>query len=277
MKPAPEYRLALTVAALLGAVLAGNGCQAAPEVRIASSTMVALQRGLTYHALTNIVKAAGTHEFTALLDGRQIHCIRLAFEQPHIAYYFVFEHGRLVKVCERPPIQVEMVPYRDGYREIRKPEDPFQRMARVLRCPDLSGEAFAASLAGKLKPRSESLNVLPAFVLVGPLLGLRRLADTPTIASAYRENARIAQLFDHEKLKLGMMAIEVKSQLGEPMAVSRMADGGLVYAYGQDPPAEVKPEHRASWLGVVLHSDRVTALLTYDFFDDRWKQPSQRP
>ena len=57
------------------------------------------------------------------------------------------------------------------------------------------------------------------------------------------------------------------------MAVSRMTDGGLVYAYGQDPPAEVKPEHRASWLGVVLHGERVTALLTYDFFDDRWKQP----
>ena len=57
------------------------------------------------------------------------------------------------------------------------------------------------------------------------------------------------------------------------MAVSRMTDGGLVYAYGQDPPAEVKPEHRASWLGVVLHGERVTALLTYDYFDDRWKQP----
>ena len=96
----------------------------------------------------------------------------------------MFENDRLTKTCEPPPFEVDIVPYKGARREIRRSVDPFRRMALVMSAKDLTGEQLEMNIRKKLAPKSTDPNILPAFIILSPMLIPGELLRLPAVASA---------------------------------------------------------------------------------------------
>ncbi len=204
------------------------GCQreAEPKRTVTEEALAAFKTG-TKGAEVEKVLGEGRHQFTTAQDGHLVTTRSYSFEEPYIRLYFVFREGKLDRIVEPPPKDVDVVPFMGGTRAIERTLDPYLRMEAVFQGPNIEGEELVRWLRVNTRKRSKSYNVVPAFILTAPLLAVA----APEMAKEYRRNTELAQKYDPEKVQIGMSKVEVAKQFGEPLQIASRKER-LSHVYG---------------------------------------------
>jgi outer membrane protein assembly factor BamE (lipoprotein component of BamABCDE complex) len=224
-----------------------------------------IQQGISKDRLIEILGSDGKPQFTVKTNSHIYFCVSYSFEKPFIRYYFLFEDETLRSILEPPAFEVETVPYKGAKLEIRKPVNPEERMNSVLNASSLTVEEFKKSLTQKLSVKSENSNVLPAFIITAPLLGARRIIDSPELNKDYEKNDELTKRFDSRKIGLGSSKEQVQSAFGKPQKTVSYF-GKEAEVFNAKPPAKVLREDRFSPVLVVFEKDKVIRIFSNDFF-----------
>ncbi len=128
----------------------------------------------------------------------------------------------------------------------------------------LSGGQLVTSLRSVLSGQTESINVLPAFIVAGPQFAKAE----KSIQADYQRNELLAQKFDPEKIKLGDAEGRLVLDYGLPLIISTNQQNGIrLYCFGSDEPLRVNPAYRFSNLAVIVANGFVARIFSHDFYD----------
>ena len=233
-----------------------------PAVGIAE--IASLHVGMMRADVERLLGGNGLHQFSARLPEGDFQCVSYAFGKPHVYYYFLFRVDELERITLPPPFEVELVPYRNVHLETRKPLNAEKRISEVLQAEPLSGGQLVTSLRSVLSGQTESINVLPAFIVAGPQFAKAE----KSIQADYQRNELLAQKFDPEKIKLGDAEGRLVLDYGLPLIISTNQQNGIrLYCFGSDEPLRVNPAYRFSNLAVIVANGFVARIFSHDFYD----------
>ncbi len=255
---------------------------ASPSVRTATLEQLAakITTPITPAELNSLTTLEPRHQFAAHFDQQTLLCVSYRIGSPEGHYYFLFVDNELESVIERPPFDYEEYMNRRGRRVRRdKPIEPRQCVQLVRETTGLSKDAFIESAKKAAEEYREAMklmepNLLPAFVIVAPLLALQ------APRKAIDEAKRVASLrfYDALKVKLGMTAQEVDVEFGEPALVETVSETERSErrVYGRDLHLMVGGEE-PSWIEVQFVGDQAVAVYSHDFFDRRLRERVTAP
>ena len=236
--------------------------------------------GISPAELQSALKHDPTHEFTASAETETLLCLSYLIGSNEAHYYFLFIDNQLDKIIESPPVEYEeYINYR-GFKARRdKPVDPELRVEAVLEGDGLSDQAFIQSVKDHAEAyrraiqHEEPMNVLPAFVIVSPLLAVQ----APRIAADALKNAKLEKLYNPLKVSLGITTEQADALLGSPLYAEPIPDrdGQVRRVYGRNVDLAIGGR-RFSWIEVRFLSDTAVAVYSHDFFDERLRQKARR-
>lgn len=233
-----------------------------PFNEVRSSEILNLHRGISIDEVEEGFHSKGRHQFSAILPEGIYHCISYSFEKPYIYYYFLYKETNLEKIVTPPSPEVELIPYKNVSREVKKAIDPEKRIDKVLNSESLTAEDLLISLRKELSMRKESFNILPAFLLTSEYF--EQAAED--IRSDYKRNEFLARKFDPGKINLGDGKQTVLSVYGSPLNISKTEQNSQeIYRFGSNEPLRINPAYRFSNIAVVFKDDHVTRIFSNDF------------
>jgi hypothetical protein len=238
--------------------------------RLSIQVLANLPREISLAQLSVAIGIKPRHQFTARVGTADVVCVSVTLERPKASLYFVFGNDKLEAIQEPPKFEFEVRTYEGKPWQVPKPVESEGRMRKVLQGEHLSprdieervNRWLAAEAAAS--NRREPLNILPAFVIVAPLLR----SQAPASLRSEREAQRLARMYDPFQIKLGMTADEVQAVFGKP--ATRAADSNsTVHVYGAALPRNISIEFPPIWLSVVFCDGKAVRVFSHDFFDKR--------
>ncbi len=227
-----------------------------------------MRRGISVNEVQQLLKSPGEHQFTALHENLEYLCRYFLFDEPRVSFYLIFTNNHLKAVVDRPKTEFDRVPYKGSFREIPKPVDSENQMQSVLTANDLSKTEIEDRMRNAIPKGKESLNILPAFIILAPLFALK----AGEINQDYRRNKQFAEKFDPLKVKLGSSPKDLEAVFGTPFRTKEISPGEWVQIYGSDVPLRINPSARFSWVSAVFENGKVTRVFSHLLFDKRLKE-----
>jgi hypothetical protein len=254
---------ALFVAATVSCVSANNNDHVENELD-------ELRFGLSRDELTKSFGEAGQHQFVATLEGTEFQCVSYSFVRSYYSYYFVFRDDALTTICRAWDFQYyEIV----NKVETEVPWSVERKISEVVNASGLSVEQLVAELnsfQSKEREQRSEFNILPAFVLLSPLIVP---IEFPASMARHVRYKDWENRFDAQTIELGMTRQDIDHVLGTPM-YREVRDNEETLAYGpvkliaeSDNGLYISAEDRKFWIAVVLEDSMVTRILSDDFFN----------
>ena len=239
-----------------------------------------LRLGLSQEEVSSHFKGNGTHQFTALQESNTLCCVSYAFGESFIRYYFLFRNDRLVWILDTQPFFADAFEtksnpnpkYAGTKISVRKPWRAEEFMSSILETNTLSPKDFSAQLDAQLqkaKGRKTDYNVLPAFVILAPLI-------VPDMVARSARHKGWLQEYDPFKANLGEKRTDVEAVYGKPQFIIKSDTAGReTHAYG---PSELLwrdktrvhlgPVNKRFWVAVVYEKDVAIRVFSNDLFND---------
>jgi len=272
-------KLAVVIAFLI--VVAGTGCANAPPnqkvpTKVPSGQKLPLKIGALREDVREHFSGNGTHQFTAKVEADTYTCTSYSFSKSFIKYYFVFKNDRLISILNPGQFFVwETKPHPtlpSSVVEVQKPWNDEKRMQNIIAVDTMSPQAFAQELDKKIekdRKKKKSYNVLPAYVILAPLL------VPQAIARNMREKGWLRQ-YDPFKIKLGAKRSEIESVYGRSHFVRKHSGANReTHAYG--PMADLFRDakqlnlglNKKFWTAVVYEGDVAVRIFGNDLFNGK--------
>lgn len=238
----------------------------------------ALRLGLSQKDVSEKFKGSGTHQFSARQGSNAFHCVSYSFGERLIRYYFLFKNDQLVSILDTRPFFANAFtskpyPKVPGTRiEVRKPWKAEDFMRGILEAKTLSPKAFSSQIKARLEEnsgRKRSYNVLPAFLILAPLIIPHAIAENKKYEAWLRA-------YDPFKIKIGTTRGKVETAYGKPhFIVQHNGSDRETHAYG---PSELLrrdktrlylgPWNKRFWISVVYENDVAVRVFSNDLFND---------
>jgi len=234
--------------------------------------ILSLRKGISPNEVEMTFGGPGQHQFSARLATGDYFCVSYSFDRPYVYYYFLFRGDALEKILAPPSFDVDLVPYKDRYREIQKPFNAEKRIETVLQSGELSPAELIVALSTALSQKKETFNVLPALIAASPALA--KNAEARRLA--YEKNAVLAKQFDPGQVKLGDTEDSLVPKYGPPLTLA--TNGAThMYQFGSDVPLNINSAYRFSGVSVMTENGLVTRIFCHDFFGPRGSAVSTNP
>jgi len=239
-----------------------------------------LSFGVSRMDVASHFKTAGTHQFSLLQGSNILRCVSHSFGEPFIRYYFLFKNERLIALLDTEPFfadAFETKPnpnpkYAGTQISVRKPWRAEDFMANITEAKSLSPHQMSEQIKTRLeraKGQTKEYNVLPAFVMLAPLIIPDMIARNAKHEAWLRE-------YDPLKVELGARRTSVATTYGKPQfVVQHDRSGRETHAYG---PSELLwrdktrvylgPLNKRFWVAVVYENDVAVQVLSNDLFND---------
>jgi len=263
----------IITSAILLAVLFANWSASGIEAKT-------LSLGMSQAEISENLKGTGMYQFSCLMETNVINCVSYSFGDRLIRYFFLFKNERLISILDPSLLYIDAFeekpnpnPKYPGTKiEIRKPWKDEDFMIGVLKAETMSPETLSVQIKTRLekkKNRKTSYNVLPAFVILAPLI-------IPDMMARNKKDEAWLNKFDPFKIKIGAKREDVEAVFGKPLFVAQHAGANRVtHAYG---PAELlwrdKTRVRLGsinkrfWEAVVYENDVAIRVFSNDLFND---------
>jgi hypothetical protein len=233
---------------------------AGSTMHIQKTNILTLRKGITRRDVEKALGGPGQYQFSARLATGDYFCASYAFEKPDVYYYFLFQGDLLEKILAPPTFDVDLVPYKAFYREIKKPCNADKRIEMVLQGSGLSCAELVDALHLALSKTTETFDVLPALIVSSRLLSI----DAKARRLHYEKNASLAEQFDPAKIKLADTETSLIPKYGPPLAL--VTNGAIhVYQFDSNVALDINPAYRFSGVSVVTENGLVTRIFCHDF------------
>jgi hypothetical protein len=197
-----------------------------------------------------------------------------------IRYFFLFENERLISILDPSLFYTNAFeekpnpnPKYPGTKlEVRKPWKDEEFMTGIIKAKTMSPEDLSAQIKTRLekkKNRKNSYNVLPAFVLLAPLI-------VPDLIAQNKKHETWLNKYDPFKINIGKTRNDVEATYGKPhFVVHHDAANRETHAYG--PPeilwrdttrVHLGPLNKRFWTAVVYENDVAVRVFNNDLFND---------
>jgi len=202
-----------------------SGCQSNPN-RVPD-----LHYGMTYNEVDDAIWGDDVHEFRALLTDDVFSCYTVEFgRRAGARYFFSFKNDQLVSIVRSAPFfeWETTVTTAGSKKEAQAAWEDEDRVNSILSAEPLKMEDFRNDVATRLEIQSQKkdldLNVLPAFIVLSPLL-------VPYAVSYNREEKKFAKRFNPELIDIGMSRKECNDVYGPPVFIVEHEEH-LTHVYG---------------------------------------------
>jgi hypothetical protein len=255
-------------------------------ITIAGATAVrsdenqALHLGLSRKEVSSHFKGIGTHQFTALKEANTLRCVSYSFGERFIRYYFLFKNDELVSVLDTQPFFADAFDtkpnpnpkYAGTKISVRKPWSAKAFMSNILETTSLSPKDLSAQVETRLQKaegRKKDHNVLPAFVILAPLI-------VPDMITRNAKHKAWLSEYDPFKIDLGSKRTEVEAVYGKPQFIMRHdkasrethAYGPLQLLWRDKTRVHLGPLNKRFWVAVVYESNIAVQIFSNDLFND---------
>lgn len=276
---------------LLLVALVAAGCATSPPRQLNPSkhTLDLLRPGTPLLEFGRIARSPGAHQFTVRAGNSRLQCLRAGFEKSYFSAYLVFRDGALVSVHDAAPFE-ERIGLPDKWvagvtrhTYARWDLGPIVEEIRQSENRSLTADQLTAAISQQAIQRKRakpSLNILPAFIVLSPVIVPAALARNAG-GNARRRNW--AQKYDPFKARLGMTSHESDKTLGAPQFIVPQVDG-MIRVYGPPDSLHVRDElikrksgTHSYWIAVHIKDGKVVKILGNRFFDsDKLLKPGYR-
>ena len=239
-----------------------------------------LSMGMSAAEISSNFKGPGIHQFSAQQESNVFRCVSYSFGDYSIRYYFVFKNDELISILDAQPFfanAFETKPNPDPKHpstkiSVRKPWQAEDFMTAVLQATTISPEVLSEQIKTRLESArggKTSYNVLPAFVILAPLI-------VPDMLARNKKYETWLNTYDPFKAKVGARRSDIESVYGKPhFVVHHDATKRSTHAYG---PPEVLwrdkarlylgPLNSRFWTAVVYENDVAVRIFSHDLFND---------
>ena len=239
-----------------------------------------LSLGMSQAEISLPFKGPGTHQFSAQQGSNVFRCVSYSFGEYSIKYYFLFKNDQMISLLDVQPFfadAFETKPnpnpkYPNTKISVRKPWQAEDFMTAILQATTMSPEALSEQIKMRLekaKSGKASYNVLPAFVILAPLI-------VPDMISRNKKHEAWLSEYDPFKIVIGAKRSNVEAVYGKPLfIVQHSGTNRATHAYG---PSEILwrdktrvylgPLNKRFWIAVVYENDVAVRIFSNDLFND---------
>ncbi|HEV7405791.1 MAG TPA: hypothetical protein VGO11_22800 [Chthoniobacteraceae bacterium] len=196
-------------------------------------------------------------EFIVSEKSARLSCFDVLINDNPKLYYAIFRNGSFDRVIV-PPLAPTVRKYmKDGTPfDLKGSEDPEKRLHRVLAAPRIAPASITRDL--KYERGREPWNILPAFIILAPLL-------VPDAAlSSISSSMKTRNLMKAQDIQLDDTRAAVERLLGKPHAVSNRGNGVVDLQFGPAKAIALDPSLAKYKTLVRMKGDGVYGV----FFDD---------
>lgn len=223
-----------------------------------------LSLGVSREKIETSFGARGRFQFVALVDGDEYECRIYSLGRTEDEYYFVFRQNALISINK---------PWKFEHREVidnvstEMPWDTEAKLNAVVKDVGLTVQQVLSELdasARGAKAGKPSFSVLPAFVILLPIVPILAAGAMTEHANDAQQHQRWRKQFDPEKTKLGMLQTDVERAYGAPKyTVSDGSRTTLAFV----PKDSLYLYERRYWLAIEIENGKVTKILSEWFFN----------
>ncbi len=181
--------------------------------------------------------------------------------------FFLFKDGRLLKISDYIPREMEEAPYKGTtWRRVKSWDiEDMSYIEKNINAPALSYNEIRNQLNQKSANYGEEpANIMPAFFPYSIIMSFKAKKD-------YLINQKLRKKFNGFLARPGMSIEEIDALYGKPLKIFATNKNHVVHIYGQKIVLDINPQYKFSNIAVVFDNDgKVVKVFSHDFFNEKW-------
>ena len=231
-----------------------------------------LRYGSTISEVQSAFGVPGAHQFTIVRESVEYLCLNYPIGI-RFGYYAIFVNGGLKSIIEKPPPS-GYVDEQGNWLAIPRKWKTADRIDAVFETKSMLGPNLLGSVRRRFREKESLLdsNLTHLVALFAPIFVPATIQGAFQDRQIERNSEKLARIYDHSRINLGMPLAEVVARLGKPELTRLGRAGKILHRYGCPEMDEIwiwrRGHYKISRIVVEFEKDVVTRVFSNDFVNE---------